>query len=110
MSSHGSVRSLIGRLAAAVLVASLVSPGVMALRGPRAQPRDVSPEREAGMKAAAGPAVSALVAAAPAALDAPLSLAPRALAAARLFVGGRVSERIVRPAFAVKSAPTILRV
>jgi hypothetical protein len=104
------VRRLIGRLAAALLVASLVSPGVMAFRPGLAPARDVSAERDAGMNAPAGPAVSALVAAVPAALGAPLSVVPRVLAAARLVVGERLSERSVRPAFMVKSAPTILRV
>jgi hypothetical protein len=110
MSSHGSVRRLIGRLATAVLVASLVSPSVTAFRAGLAQARDVSPERDAGMNAPAGPAMSALVAAVPAALAAPLSVVPRVLAAARLVVGERLSGRSVRPAFVVKSAPTILRV
>jgi hypothetical protein len=104
------VRRLIGRLAAAVLVASLVSPGMMAFRGALPQARDVSAERGAGMDAPAGPVVSAFVAAVPAALGAPLSVVPRVLAAARLVVGERLSQRSVRPAFVVKSAPTILRV
>jgi hypothetical protein len=104
------VRRLIGRLAAAVLVASLVSPGVVAFRGHVAPRRDVSPERDAGMNAPAGPAASALVAAVPAALGTPLSVLPRVLAAARLVVCERLSEGNVRPAFVVKSAPTILRV
>jgi hypothetical protein len=104
------VRRLIGRLAALVLVASLVSPGLVALRGHVAQPRDVSPERDAGMNAPAGPAISAFVAAVPAALGAPPSVVPRVLAAARLVVGERLSQRSLRPAFVVKSAPTILRV
>ena len=103
------VRKLIGRLAAAVLVASLVSPGVMAFPG-LAPASDVSAERDAGMNAPAGPAVSAFVAAVPAALGAPLSVVPRVLVAARLVVGERLSQRRVRPAFVVKSAPTILRV
>ena len=104
------MRTRIGRLAAAVLVASLVSPGVMALRGGLAPARDVSAERDAGMNAPAGPAVSAFVAAVPAALGAPLSVVPRVLAATRLVAGGRLLERSVRPPFVVKSAPTILRV
>jgi hypothetical protein len=104
------VRRLIGPLAAAVFVASLVSPGVMAFRGGLAPARDVSAEREAGMNAPAGPAVSVFVAAVPAALGAPLSVLPRVLPATRLVVGERLSARNVRPAFVVKSAPTILRV
>jgi hypothetical protein len=105
-----TVRTRIGRLAAAVLVASLVSPGVMALRGGLAPARDVSAARDEGMNAPAGPVVSAFVAAVPAALGAPLSVVPRVLAAARLAVGERISAGNVRPAFVVKSAPTILRV
>jgi hypothetical protein len=104
------VRSLIGRLAAAVLVASLVSPGAVAFRGHLVQLRDVAPERGAGMDVPAGPMVSAFVAAVPAALGAPPSVVPRVLAAARLVVGERLSARSVRPAVVVKSAPTILRV
>jgi hypothetical protein len=103
------VRRLIGRLVAAVLLASLVSPGLMTLRG-GFQPRDVSAQRDAGMNAPPGPAVSAFVAAVPAALGAPLSVVPRVLAAARLVVGERLSARNVRSTFVVKSAPTILRV
>jgi len=110
MSFHGPVRRLIGRLAALVLVASVVSSGLVALRGHVAQPRDVSTERDAGMNAPAGPAISALVAAVPAALGAPVSVVPRALAAAHLVGGERLSQRRLRPAFVVKSAPTILRV
>jgi len=103
------VRRLIRRLAAAVLVASLVSPGVMAFRGDLAQARDVSPERGAGMNAPAGPLVSAFVLAVPAALGAPPSVVPRVPATARLVAGDSVSNVDVRPAFVVKSAPTILR-
>jgi hypothetical protein len=110
MSSHGAVRRLIGRLAVAVLVASLVFPGVVALGGPLAEPRDVSPERGAGMNAPAGLEVSAFVAAVPTTLGAPLSVLPRVLAAARLVAGERLSNVDVCPAFVVKSAPTILRV
>jgi hypothetical protein len=110
MSSHGPVRRLIGRLAVAVLVASLVSPGVGSFGGGVAHPRDVSPERGAGMNAPAGPEVSAVVAAVPTALGAPSSVPPRGLAAARLAVGEPLSDVRVRPAFVVKSAPTILRV
>ena len=110
MSSHGSVRRLIGLLAAGLLVASLVSPGAMAFRGGFTQARDVSAERDAGMNAPAGPEVSAFVAAVPTALGAPLSVVPRVLAAARLIVAERVAVEDVRPAFVGKSAPTILRV
>jgi hypothetical protein len=104
------VRRLIGRLAAAVLLASFVSPSVVALRGPVARARDVSAERAAGMNAPAGPVVSALAAAVPVAMGASLSVAPRVLAVSRLVVGERLSEGNVRPPFVVKSAPTILRV
>lgn len=111
MSSHGSVRRLIGRLAAALLVASLVSSGAVAFRGDLASHRDVSPERAAGMNAPAGPAVPILVAAAPAALvGSPLSVVPRVLAAPRLVVAERIAAGNIRAAFVVKSAPTILRV
>jgi hypothetical protein len=110
LSSHSSVRTLIRRLAAAVLVASLVSPGVMAFSGGLAPPRDVSPERGTGMNAPAGPEVSAFVVAVPAALGGPVSVLARVPATARLVAGERLSNVDVRPAFVVKSAPTILRV
>ena len=110
MPSHGAVRRRIGRLAAAVLVASLVLPGVVALGGHLAQPRDVSPERGTGLNAPAGPEVSAFEAAVPPALGAPLSFLPRVVATAGLVPGERLTNVDVRPALVVKSAPTILRV
>ena len=104
------MRRLIGRLAAAVLVASLVSPGVMTLGGSPAPARDVSAERAAGMDAPAGPTVSAFMAAVPPAVGTPLSILPRVLTVAHLVFSESLSGAHVRSAFVVKSAPTILRV
>jgi hypothetical protein len=61
------------------------------------------------MNAPLTPAVAAAVPIASAAIAAPLSATPRVTVAFDLLAWGRPTDRIVRPAIIVKSAPSVLR-
>ena len=108
MSSHRPVRKLMPRLAAVVLAAVLASPSLLPCRAGLAG-RAASSDDRPGMGAPAGPIVSPVVVPAPVMLGGSPSVTPAVVAACR-FAGERLPVRAVRPAFVVKSAPTILRV
>jgi hypothetical protein len=110
MSSHGIVRRLLHRLTVTMLVALLAGPGMVPCRPGLAAARDASKAPDRGMNAPHAPAVAAAVPVAPAAIAAPLSATARVTAAFDLLAGGRPTDRIVRPAIVVKSAPSILRI
>ena len=106
----GSVPRLVRRLAAVVLMAILASPASVPCRVDLTGSRATSSDQDAGMGAPPPPIVSAAVTPAAMALGGSPLVLPPAVTAARLALGGRPPARAVRPAFAVKSAPTILRV
>ena len=110
MSSHGTVRRGLDRLAATMLVALLAGPSMVPCRAGPAAVRDASKAPDSGMNAPHAPAVAAAVPVAPAAIAAPLSATPRVTAAFDLLAGERPTDRIVRPAIVVKSAPSVLRI
>jgi len=109
MSSHRPVRKLMPRLAAVVLAAVLASPSLLPCRADLAG-RAASSDDRPGMGAPAGPIVSPVVVPAPVVLGGSPSVTPAVVAACRFVAGERLPVRAVRPAFVVKSAPTILRV
>jgi hypothetical protein len=110
MSSHGIVRGRLDRLMATMLVALLAAPSVVPCRAGLAAARDASKAPGSGMNAPHAPAVAAAVPVAAAAIAAPLSATARVSAAFDLLAGERPTDRIVRPALVVKSAPLILRI
>jgi hypothetical protein len=110
MSSHGIVRGRLDRLTATMLVALLAGPSLAPCRAGLAAARDPSKAPDRGMNAPHGPAVAAAVPVAPAAIAAPLSATARAPVALDLPACGRPTDRIVRPAIVVKSAPQSLRI
>ena len=97
------------RLAAVVLTAVLASPGLLPGRADLAPGRAASSDDRPGMGAPAGPIVSPVVVPALVVLGGSPSVTPAVVAACRFAAGERVAVRAVRPAFVVKSAPTILR-
>ena len=103
------MRSRMARMAAVVLAAMLASSSLVPCRADVA-PTPVASDHGAGMDAPPGPLVSAAAATAAVVLGGSPSVLPNAVAAARFAAGARVPESIVRRAFVVKSAPTILRV
>jgi len=109
MSSHRPVRKRMTRLAAVVLAAVLASPSLLPCRADLAG-RAASSDDRPGMGAPAGPIVSPVVVPAPVVLGGSPSVTPAVVAACRFVAGERLPVRAVRPAFVVKSAPTILRV
>ena len=110
MSSHRPVRKLMPRLAAVVLAAVLASPSLLPCRADLAPGRAASSDDRPGMGAPAGPIVSPVVVPAPVVLGGSPSVTRAVVAACRFVAGERLPVRAVRPAFVVKSAPTILRV
>jgi len=110
MSSHGVVRGRLDRLAATLLVALLAGPRMIPCRAGLAAVRDPSKAPDRGMNAPHAPAMAAAVPVAPVAIAAPLSATARLTAAFDLLACGRPTDRIVRRAIVVKSAPSILRI
>jgi len=110
MSSHGIVRALMDRLAATMLVALLAGPSVAPCRPGLADECFASSAQDTGMNAPAGPTASAALSDAPAASAAPLSATARVVVAFYPHACGRPTDRARRPAMAVKSPPTILRI
>jgi len=110
MSSHGIVRGRWDRLAATMLVALLAGPSMVPCRAGLAAARDASEAPDSGMNAPHGPALAAAVPVVPAAIAAPLSVTARTAVAVDLLTCGRPTDRIVRPAIVVKSAPSVLRI
>ncbi len=110
MSFHGIVRGRLDRLAATMLVALLAGPSMVPCRAGLAAVRDASKAPDSGMNAPHPPAVAAAVPIAPVAIAAPLSATARVTAAFDLLACGRPTDRIVRPAIVVKSAPNVLRI
>jgi hypothetical protein len=110
MSFHGIVGALMDRLAATMLVALLAGPSVVPCRPGLADARDASSAQDTGMNAPPGPTASAALSITPPALAAPLSATVRVVVAFCPLACGRPAERPRRPATAVNSAPTILRV
>jgi hypothetical protein len=110
MSSHGVVRGRWDRLAATMLVALLAGPGMVPCRAGLAAVRDASQAPDSGMNAPHAPALAAAVPIAPVAIAVPLSATARVAAAFDLFACGRPTDRIVRPAIVVRSAPSVLRI
>jgi hypothetical protein len=110
MSSHGTVHGLMDRLAATILVALLAGPSVAPCQSGLARERDASSSEEAGMNAPPGPTASVVLSVAPAALAAPLSATARVVVSFDPVTCARPTVRVLRPAMAVKSAPTILRI
>jgi len=104
------VRGRLDRLAATVLVALLAGPSMVPCREGLGAARDPSKAPDRGMNAPHAPAVAAAVPVAPPAIAAPLSATARVTAAFDLLAGGRPTDRIVRPAIVVTSAPSILRI
>jgi hypothetical protein len=110
MSSHGVVRGRSDRLAATLLVALLAGPSMVPCRAGLAAVRDAPKAPDRGMNAPHAPAVAAAVPIAPVAIAAPLLATARVAAAFDLLACGGPTDRIVRPAIVVKSAPSILRI
>jgi hypothetical protein len=110
MSSHGVVRGRLDRLAATMLVVLLAGPGIVPCRAGLAAVHDASKAPAGGMNAPHAPAVAAAVPTAPVAIAAPLPATARVTAAFDLLACGRPTDRIVRPAMVVKSAPSVLRI
>ena len=110
MSSHSVVRGRLDRLTAMMLVALLAGPSIVPCRAGLAAVRDPSKAPDRGMNAPHGPAMAAAVPVAPATIAAPLPATARAPVAFDLPACGRPTDRIVRPAIVVKSAPPILRI
>lgn len=110
MSSHGVVQALMDRLAATMLVALFAGPSVAPCRPALADERDASSAPDTGMNAPPAPTASAVLSVAPDARAAPLSATARVVVAFHPLTCGRAMDRAVRPAVAVKSAPTILRI
>ena len=109
MSSHGIVRGLLDRLLATMLV-TLLAGSLVPCRAGFAAARDASKSPDNGMNAPRAPAVAAAVPIAAAAMAAPLSVTARTAVAFDLPACGRPTDRIVRPAIVVQSAPQILRI
>jgi hypothetical protein len=109
MSSHGHVRVLIGRVAAILLVIGLASARPFQPLPDLTPTREASSPRPGGIETTPPPAVSVLVAA-PVVVGGPVPLTPPALVVFRVLSSTPVSLPTARPACAVKSAPTILRV
>ncbi len=110
MSSHGAVRALMDRLAALTLIALLAGPSVAPYRPDLARARDASSTADTGMNAPPGPTTSAALSAAPMGPAAPSFVTARVVVAFESLTGGRPPDRALRPAVAVKPAPTILRI
>ena len=110
MSSHGIVRGRLDRLAATMLVALLAGPSMVPCRARLGAARDPSKAPDRGMNAPHAPAMAAAVPVAPVAIAAPLSATARVTAVFDLLACGRPTDRIVRRAIVVKSAPSILRI
>jgi hypothetical protein len=110
MSSNGLVRALMDRLAATMLVALLAGPGLASWQPGLVDAREPSPAQDTGMNAPPGPTASAALSIAPAALAVPLSATGRIVLAFDPLACDRPAVRVLRPAVAVKSAPTILRI
>ncbi len=111
MRFHGFVRRVLGRLAAALLIALLaapeVAPGSLSVAGERA----ASSAHDDGMVATPTHAASANMAIAPAAVAAPpASATQRVLVALHPLLCRIVTDGTSRLPVAVKPAPTVLRV
>ena len=93
-----------------MLVALLAGPSMVPCRAGLATVRDASRAPDSGMNAPHPPAVAAAVLIAPVAIAAPLSATPRVAATFDLRACGGPTDRIVRRAIVVKSAPSVLRI
>jgi len=110
MSSHGIVRDLIKRLAAMILAGLLAGSSVATCQPALDAERDASGAQDSGLNAPRGPTASAVVSVAPAARVATLAATARVDVAFYPLVCGRLSNLALRPAIALKAAPTILRI
>lgn len=109
MSFHESVRGLLNRLAATILVACLASPGAEPGLSSRADERGSSSVRGQGLKAPSGPIAAAAVSVVPGAVSVPVPAAARVVLAIHRFACGRPVVRALLPPDGRKSAPAVLR-
>jgi len=110
MRSHSTVRALMDRLVAAMMIALLAGPSVAPCPPSLVGEGDASSAPGTGMEAPPGPTASATLSIAPAAMAAPLSATARFVVTPNPLAGARTADSTPRPAVVVKSAPTILRI
>lgn len=110
MEFHRFVRRVFGRLAAALLIALLAGPQIAPGSPPVAGERAASSAHDDGMAATPPNAASVNLAVAPAAAPAPpASAIQRTLVSFQPHLWRVVTDRTCQPPFAVKPAPTVLR-
>ncbi len=107
---HGTVRALMYRLAATMLVALLAGGSLATCPSGLADERDRSSPQDTGISAPPGPKASATLSVAPLAPAASLSSTARVVLAVYARAGGSPQGKPPRLGRAFRSAPTILRV
>jgi hypothetical protein len=109
MSFHWTVRAVISRLAAALLVALLATPAIGPSLPDVGHETGAASPQDRGMDAPPGPAASAGAALAPATPAAPPATVARIAWTSAPVLCARLADRVLRSAGAVRPAPAVLR-